>query len=179
MSIFTPEFCPQCGTPLTSQQFDGRTRGHCENCDEYVFHIPSVCAGVAIVEKSEVLLIQRDTTYSGTWAIPAGFVEWEERPPEAAARELSEEAAIDVSPADLHLVGTTRHENTEQSVSSITLNYAVAREDTTGEPTPGDEARKTQFVALRELERGDYEIRSGEKTRVRRAIKKIRTVENR
>ena len=178
MSMFSPEFCPQGGSPLVPQQFDGRTREYCEDCDEYVFHIPGVCAGVAVVEKSEVLLIQRDTTYSGTWAIPAGFVEWEERPPEAAARELFEEAAIEVEPPDLHLVGTTRHENTAKSISSITLNYAIAREDTTGEPTPGDEARKTRFVNLQELEQGDYEVRSGEKLRIQRAIEKIRRIDN-
>ena len=177
--MVAPEFCPQCGTPLTPQQFDGRTRGYCTECDEYVFHLPGVSAGVAVVEQSGVLLIQRNTTDSGTWAIPAGFIEWEERPPEAAARELREEAAIDVSPTDLHLVGTTRHENLTRSISSITLNYAVAREDTTGEPTPGDEARDTQFVALQVLEQGDYEVRSGEKVRVRQAIEKIRGIENR
>lgn len=175
--MFTPEFCPQCGSPLTPQQFDGQKRGYCEDCDEYVFHLPGICAGVAVVERSEVLLIQRDTTYSGTWAIPAGFIEWEERPSEAAARELFEEAGVEVEPSDLHLVGTTRHENTVESISSITLNYAVAREDTTGEPTPGDEAQETQFVPLQELEQGNYEVRSGEELRIQQAVKRIRDIE--
>jgi ADP-ribose pyrophosphatase YjhB (NUDIX family) len=126
-----------------------------------------------------VLLIQRDTTYSGTWAIPAGFIEWEEKPPEAAARELFEEAGIDVSPSDLHLVGTMRHEKTVQSISSITLNYAVSREETTGEPIPGGEARDARFLTIQELEQDDYEVRTGEKTRVQRAIEEVNNIENR
>jgi ADP-ribose pyrophosphatase YjhB (NUDIX family) len=176
MSMISPEFCPQCGTPLALREFDGRTRGYCEDCDEHIFHIPAACAGVAVVEKSRVLLIQRATTHSGTWAIPAGFIEWDEEPREAAARELFEEAAVDVSPSDLHLVGTTRHEDTADSISSITLNYAVPRENTAGDPTPGEEARATRFVAVQKLEAGDYEVRSGEKTRIRLAIEKIRDV---
>lgn len=176
MSVFSPEFCPQCGTPLAPREFDGRTRGYCETCDEHIFHVPAACAGVAVVERSRVLLIHRATTHSGTWAIPAGFIERDEDPSEAAARELFEEAAVDVSPSDLHLVGTTRHEDTARSISSITLNYAVSRENTAGDPTPGEEARATRFVALQELEAGDYEVRSGEKTRIRRAVEKIRNM---
>lgn len=54
-------------------------------------HPSERCAGAALVQDARVLLIR---TQQDLWELPKGGLEWDERPEQAALRELREEAGI-------------------------------------------------------------------------------------
>jgi 8-oxo-dGTP pyrophosphatase MutT (NUDIX family) len=66
--------------------------------------------GVAIVYEDEIMLCLRSPNmehYASHWSIPAGFVEYDETPQEAAIRELKEETMIEI--LDCEFVGVLRN----------------------------------------------------------------------
>ncbi len=97
-----PRFCPQCGTPLESRERFGRLRPVCPACGHTVFMDPKVAVAVLVTRGAEVLLVRRiHDPGSGQWSLPAGFVDPDEDPKSAAAREVREETGLAVEIGDL------------------------------------------------------------------------------
>lgn len=95
-------FCPRCGQPLTQQESFGRLRPVCAACGFVHFRDPKVAAAVLLTDQDRVLLVQRAVDpRRGYWALPAGFVEVDELPHEAAAREALEETGLHVDVGNL------------------------------------------------------------------------------
>ncbi|MFZ2362040.1 MAG: NUDIX hydrolase [Anaerolineae bacterium] len=95
-------FCPRCGQPLVEQDAFGRLRPVCAACGFVHFRDPKVAAAVLLIDGNRVLLIRRAVDPGrGLWALPAGFVEVDELPDEAAAREALEETGLRVAIGDL------------------------------------------------------------------------------
>ncbi|MDQ3874618.1 MAG: NUDIX domain-containing protein [Actinomycetota bacterium] len=69
----------------------------------------------------------------GKWALPGGFVEPEEAPDDAARREASEEANVEVSIENL--IGVYR-----AGAESDVIVVVYGGEVVSGTPSPGDEA---------------------------------------
>jgi len=91
-------FCPRCGRELTSLDVEGRALPACSVCDYVAFRDPKVVA-VAVVTDSDgaVWLVRRAIEPCvGEWALPGGYVDWDEHPGEAAARECREEMDCEV-----------------------------------------------------------------------------------
>lgn len=86
-------FCPKCGTALQDRIAFSRTRRYCPNCDEIIFREHKVAAGLLVVDDGgRVLLVRRAWgPMQGYWSLPAGFVDFDEAPAEAAVRECHEE----------------------------------------------------------------------------------------
>ena len=93
---WTPDFCPTCGTVLEDRLAHGRTRRYCANCDEIVFREHKVAAGMLVVDdEGRALLVRRAwEPMQGHWSLPAGFVDVDETPAEAAVRECREETGL-------------------------------------------------------------------------------------
>ncbi len=95
-------YCPMCGTLLTERTVYGLQRQACPACDFVYFRDPKVAAAVLIDDGDRVLLIRRAVDpRSGYWALPAGFVEEDELPAEAACREVLEETGLTVAVGEL------------------------------------------------------------------------------
>ncbi len=90
-------FCPICGQNLIQSEHSGRIRPYCEACAQPIYFDPKVAVVVFIERDSKVLLIQRAVDPGrGKWALPAGFVDYDEAPEAAAIRETLEETNLRV-----------------------------------------------------------------------------------
>lgn len=88
-------YCPQCAQQTLSAR--GNTGIHCSACDYIYFHSP-IAAAVAIIECEDRIVITKRALdpHQGLWALPGGFVDYEESLEETLAREMKEELGIDV-----------------------------------------------------------------------------------
>lgn len=159
MTMFRATYCPDCGSKLASQWFEGKDRPYCEECDRIIFQRPIPCTDVAVLDETEVLLIKRtNPPHAGRWALPGGVIEVGEPPAEAAARELGEETDIHVTPADLTLIaGYTAA--APQGWYNTGYTYAIQFDAVSGEPAAGGDASAARFWSLDELRNSEEELR--------------------
>jgi 8-oxo-dGTP diphosphatase len=104
---------------------------------------PALTADIVLLDAGEapqVLLIQRDRPpFSGTWALPGGFVNVGESPEEAARRELEEETAIrDVQLEQLHVFGDPGRDPRGHVVTIVFLGVLGL------DRSPGESPRQVQ-----------------------------------
>jgi ADP-ribose pyrophosphatase YjhB (NUDIX family) len=95
-------YCPRCGHALEGRTAFGRVRRYCPACDRIVFREHKVAAGVIVERDGKVLLVRRRLNpRRGLWSFPAGFVDFDETPAQAALRECREETGLEVEIVDL------------------------------------------------------------------------------
>lgn len=84
-------------------------------------------ASVVLWRGAEILVMKRAGGFSaGGWFIPGGHVEEGERPVEAAARELFEEAGIVVAASELSLVDVMSYETGRGTAHTLIYNASCA-----------------------------------------------------
>lgn len=163
---------------LTDKQVEDRTRRYCQQCEQPIYRNPKPCAGVLVVDEREcVLLVKRtEPPAPGTWSIPAGYLEADEPPRQAAVRELYEETNVSVSKDDITLFETAfvRHPNGQHVLVVI---YVAPRSATTGTVVSGSDADDAQFWSLPELESDSRDIEPGYERIITAAIKEFTTSE--
>lgn len=97
MAETTINFCPRCGSTITTQRRFGKVRPVCPDCDWVYFADPKVAAAVLVEQDESVLLVRRSNEPArGLWTLPAGFVDAGEDPARAAERECLEETGLTV-----------------------------------------------------------------------------------
>ncbi|MCW2599871.1 MAG: putative ADP-ribose pyrophosphatase [Frankiales bacterium] len=84
--------CPSCGAALAPE---GRFQ-RCTGCRRPYFRDPKVGVGVVVRnDAGQLLLVRRGNEPArGLWSLPAGFVDADEDPRAAAARECLEETGL-------------------------------------------------------------------------------------
>jgi len=91
------QYCLKCGNPLTPITLDGQVREMCLKCGWVYFPQWKVSAGCLIEKSNALLLVKRATEpWLGCWYLPAGYVEFDETPMQAALRETKEETGLEV-----------------------------------------------------------------------------------
>lgn len=91
-------YCPRCAHRLETGPRFGRERQYCPNCGYIRFRDPKLAVGALIIEAGCILLIRRAVIPRiGYWAVPSGFVEYDEQPRAALAREVKEETGLEVN----------------------------------------------------------------------------------
>ncbi len=106
-----------------------------------------VSAGVRIVNHGKLLLVKRGhDPYRGTWHMPAGYVEIDETPAQAAEREAREETGLTVR-AD-RLVDCYLDTNDPRGNVIILLFDATVLD---GKLTPSDETEELGFFTPEEV----------------------------
>lgn len=135
------KYCPRCGQPVVRKQVFGRERPVCESCDYIHFQEPKVAAAALIVQDDRVLLVRRSMQPErGKWTLPAGFVDADEDPAEAAVREVFEETHLEVEIEGLlDVIYGKEHPN---GASIVILYKAKIRG---GNLQPGDDVDAVDF----------------------------------
>jgi len=141
------KFCPFC-TSLLKIKREGRIqRKYCPECGFVQYLNPAPAVAVIIEEKGKVLLVKRKfDPWKGLWQCPAGFIEWDETPEEAAIRETKEEAGVKVKLTgifDVRLITEDPREN----IVIIFFKGKIIQ----GEPKPGDDAQEVVWFPLSNL----------------------------
>lgn len=89
-------YCTRCATTMITREVGGRPRRVCPACRHIHFVEPKVGVGALVQdEQGRVLLVKRAVPpEQGKWALPAGYVDPDEHPRLAAARETLEETGL-------------------------------------------------------------------------------------
>lgn len=165
-----PTYCSHCGTELTTKQIEGRERAYCTNCEQPVYQNAKPCAGTIVVDESAVLLVKRTNPPAvGSWSLPAGFLEVDETPEDAAARELAEETGVSVSTDELRLFETNLVAHADGN-HVLVIIYRTTRQQTTGPVVAGSDAADAQFWNVDELLACGESIEFGYESILRRAV---------
>ena len=128
-------YCPMCGRPLISKLHTGRVRPYCADCEQPIYFDPKVAVVVFIEQNQQVLLIRRRMEPGkGKWALPAGFVDYDEAPEEAAIRETLEETHLHIRIDELLAVYPKR----DHGLADIVIAYRASIIN--GKPLAGDDA---------------------------------------
>lgn len=115
-------FCPQCGSSFVEREMGHRRVPVCPRCDFVHWRNPAPCAGALVIRDGKVLLVRRGIEpYKGCWDIPGGFMESNETPEQAVAREMLEETGLKI----------------------FNLRYLIALPDTYGKHGVGEEPEYT------------------------------------
>ena len=116
----------------------------CPACGRIHFLDPKVAAAVVLAQEGKILLVRRAVEpEQGKWTLPAGFVEADEDPAEAARRECREETGLQVE-----LLGLLDviHGKEHSSGASIVIVYEGKIRG--GEIRPSDDVDAVTFFEL-------------------------------
>ena len=145
-------YCLECGTGLLSKSFEGREREYCPGCVWVYYLQRKLSAGVRISQQGKLLLVQRGIEpWYGTWCMPAGYVEVDEEPEQAAVREAFEETGLKVKIKNLAGIYTYCD---DPRGNGLVMIYEA--EITGGTTQPTDEALQVGFYSIAEIQKMQF-----------------------
>ncbi len=140
-------YCPQCGAPLAEGVKFGRTRRFCRYCGFIHFSDPKVAVAALVSDGQRVLLVRRAAIPRiGYWALPAGYMDADEEPEVALAREVAEETGVAIRVMGLHGVAPL---GGWQERRGILLLYRA--EPVAGEPLAADDVSEARWFTADEI----------------------------
>ena len=126
---------------MITREFGGKPRRACSQCKYVHFIEPRVGVGVAVVEGSSILLVQRGfAPEKGKWSLPAGFLDHGDDPRQQAILEAHEETNLDVS---LTALAGVFHNPPGEGGASVFILYWAERIG--GQLRAGDDAVAAAF----------------------------------
>jgi ADP-ribose pyrophosphatase YjhB (NUDIX family) len=152
----TYRYCPRCAAPLAEGEKFGRTRRFCRYCGFIHFVEPKVAVAGVVSDGERILLVRRAASPRiGYWALPAGYMDADELPEEALAREVAEETGVAVRV--LRLGGVAPLAGWAERRGILLLYRA---EPVGGELAPGDDVSDARWFTRDELPWGELAFES-------------------
>jgi ADP-ribose pyrophosphatase YjhB (NUDIX family) len=91
------KYCPLCGTSFAQAQIAQKTRPLCPNCGFVFYRNPYPTVSILLIHDNKVLLGKRSAEPGqGKWALPSGYIEFEDDFLTAAIREVKEETGVTI-----------------------------------------------------------------------------------
>jgi mutator protein MutT len=116
----------------------------CPECGHYNNRGTTVDA--VIISDNRILLIKRGRDpFKNYWALPGGYIDWNETAEEAVAREVKEEVGLTVLSTQLIGVYSSPDRHPQQAIN-IAFSVTVS-----GEAKAGDDAREFKWIPIDEL----------------------------
>lgn len=144
-----PKHCLSCGGRLSAVMIGDRRRPRCRRCGWIFYGNPVPAVAAVIVRGGRVLLTLRGRPpYRGTWDLPGGFIEADETPEAALARELREELDIRRFRRG-RLIGFFSDRYGRGGLPIISIVYRVTPER--GQMKPGDDVAEVRWFPLTNL----------------------------
>ncbi|MFB6114930.1 MAG: NUDIX domain-containing protein [Candidatus Nanohalobium sp.] len=169
---FEPSHCPYCGEELGEKHAEGKKRLYCKACDRVIWRNAEPVAAVVMRKGDKILFVKRGIEPGkGKWSLPAGFLEYEEEPEDAAARELEEETGLKVDSDDLQLFEAMNMQRFPGQ-RLIALIYTIDYGKASGEIVAGDDAVDADLWNLEELEDSGEELREHFVSAMREVLEK-------
>jgi len=113
-----------------------------------VYKTPKLTVDGVILENGEILLIKRAREpFKGKWALPGGFVEYNEKVEDAVIREIREETGVNAEIKEL--VGV--YSDPKRDPRGHTISIVFLLDIISGEIKYGDDACNAKFFNLKEL----------------------------
>jgi len=116
----------------------------------YDYPRPALTVDVAIVTREprpRILLIRRkNDPFAGSWALPGGFVDENERLADAARRELAEETGV--AAAEMEQLYTTGDPGRDPRGWTVSVVYLAQVDPHAVQPTAADDAAEVAWFAL-------------------------------
>ena len=92
------KFCPLCGAALLAAHSGQAVQPTCTRCGFVQYRNPAPTVSLLLVEAERVLLgKRRGSPGKGTWALPSGYVDYDEDFLTTAIREAREETGLEVN----------------------------------------------------------------------------------
>jgi len=137
-------YCSYCGGALLERTIEGRARRVCVRCNRVLYRHPALGAVAAVIRDAKILLIKRSIEpFRGHWTLPAGYLEIDEEPWEAARRETREETGLEIEQVELLGVLTNRDDHRRNGIVVAYLARPVG-----GELAAGDDAEDARFFEM-------------------------------
>ena len=141
-------YCIKCGSELEVRVIEGRELEACPNDDFVLWRDPKVATAVVVEADGGIVLGRRAIEPAlGQWCLPGGFVNDDEGPLDAAARECLEEIGAEVEVTGL--IGVY-HIAKREAPSMVGIGYRARLVDG-GRLAPGKEMLELQVFALDDL----------------------------
>lgn len=141
-------FCINCGAALVPRVIEGREVEGCPNDTFILWHDPKVSTAVVVEVDGGIVLGRRSIEPGyGLWCLPGGFVNDDEDPALAAARECLEEITVEVEL--IGLIGVYHVPKTD-APSMVGIAYR-ARVADGGTPAAGTEMLEVGVFELDSL----------------------------
>ena len=140
-------YCLLCGNKLFQQIIEGRDREVCRQCGWIKYDQLKVTAGVLVEKDNKILLVKRAIQpWKGYWYLPAGFVENDESPRDAAEREGFEETNLKIKTQNL--IDLYFYKDDPRGNGLLILYSGVIQ---SGKAKPNSEAQEIGFFSQDEI----------------------------
>ncbi len=142
------KYCPLCKTKLEKKVFHkgDPKRTYCPACHFIYYKNPAPTVTGLFLKNGKLLFSQRGINpFKNYWDLPGGFIEANEHPEKALAREMKEELNIKVVKTEYFGVHIDKYQDKCENYSTLNLYYLVKY---SGQLKPQDDVKDIKWFSI-------------------------------
>lgn len=132
---------------MKTKLIERKKRKYCPECNFIHYVNPAPVVVIVVCKNDKIVLVKRKfNPGKDRWALPGGFIDFDETPEQAAVRELKEETNLSAS--KLKFITLTSYKSKFYG-QLIIIGYSA--EKVTGDLIPDDDAADANYYSLKDL----------------------------